>query len=467
MTQVNQNNDPLIEQLAQVKERVAKVLELAKSLGADGAEVAMSRQQGLSVGTRLGEVENVEFTNDGALGITVYQQGRKGSASTADLSEKALIQTVEAAVNIAKYTSVDDCSGLADKALLAMQPQDLDLYHPKSLTTEEAIEIAKECEQSALSSDKRITNSDGASLDCFSGFKVYGNSHGQLVGYPSSRHSLSCVVIAGSDDQMQRDYAYDVNRDFALLECGVSIGKRAASEVLSRLNPQKLSTMKVPVLFRADIANTLWGHFIAAISGGNLYRKSSFLLDALGKDVFPNFISIQERPHILKALASSAFDSEGVLTQDRDIITDGALQTYLLTSYSARKLGLTTTGHAGGIHNWLVVDKNTNAKGGSKGGSKGNREADFDAMLKTLGTGLFVTELMGQGVNVVNGDYSRGAAGFWVENGEIAYPVSEITIAGNLEKMFKGIVAVGTDFDTHGSISTGSILIDEMQVAGQ
>lgn len=459
MTEVNQPIDPLIEQLEQVKNRVAKVLELAKSLGADGAEVAMSRQQGLSVGTRLGEVENVEFTNDGALGITVYQQGRKGSASTADLSEKALTQAVEAAVNIAKYTSVDDCSGLADKALLAMQAQDLDLYHPKTLSTEQAIEIAKECEQSALNSDKRITNSDGASLDCFSGFKVYGNSHGQLVGYPSSRHSLSCVVIAGSDDEMQRDYAYDVNRDFSLLGSGVSIGEKAASEVISRLNPQKLATMKVPVLFRSDIANTIWGHFIAAISGGNLYRKSSFLLDALGNDVFPDFLSIEERPHIAKALASSAFDSEGVRTQDRDIITAGVLDTYLLTSYSARKLGLTTTGHAGGIHNWLVKDKNMT--------SKGSKDADFDAMLKTLGTGLLVTELMGQGVNIVNGDYSRGAAGFWVENGEIAYPVSEITIAGNLEKMFKGIVAVGSDVDKHGSIFTGSILIDEMQVAGQ
>lgn len=459
MSQAKQFSDPLIEQLEQVKERVAQVLELAKSLGADGAEVAMSRQQGLSVGTRLGEVENVEFTNDGALGITVYQQGRKGSASTADLSEKALAQAVEAAVNIAKYTSVDDCSGLADKELLAMQAIDLDLYHPKALSTEQAIDIAKECEQSALDSDTRITNSDGASLDCFSGFKVYGNSNGQLVGYPSSRHSLSCVVIAGSDSEMQRDYAYDVNRDFSLLDSGISIGKKAASEVISRLNPQKLATRKVPVLFRADIANTIWGHFIAAISGGNLYRKSSFLLDAIGKDVFPEFLTIQERPHIKKALASSAFDSEGVLTQDRDIILDGALQTYLLTSYSARKLGLATTGHAGGIHNWLVKDRNSD--------TKGDVNEDFDAMLKTLGTGLLVTELMGQGVNVVNGDYSRGAAGFWVENGELAYPVSEITIAGNLTNMFKGIIAVGSDFDKHGSIRTGSILIDEMQIAGQ
>lgn len=459
MSKANQYSDPLIEQQEQVKSRVVQVLELAKSLGADGAEVAMSRQQGLSVGTRLGEVENVEFTNDGALGITVYQQGRKGSASTADLSEKALAQAVEAAVNIAKYTSVDDCSGLADKELLAMNPPDLDLYHPKELTTEQAIAIAKECEQSALDSDARITNSDGANLDCFSGFKVYGNSHGQLVGYPSSRHSLSCVVIAGSDDEMQRDYAYDVNRDFNLLDSSTSIGKKAASEALSRLNPEILSTQKVPVLFRADIANTLWGHFIAAISGGNLYRKSSFLLDAVGKNVFPEFLTIQERPHIKKALASSAFDSEGILTQDRDIIVDGDLQTYLLTSYSARKLGLTSTGHAGGIHNWLVKDKNIQ--------TKGSVDADFDAMLKTLGTGLLVTELMGQGVNVVNGDYSRGAAGFWVENGELAYPVSEITIAGNLAQMFKGIIAVGADIDKHGSIGTGSILIDEMQVAGQ
>ncbi len=458
MSEAKKFSDPLIEQLDQVKARVAQVLELAKSLGADGAEVAMSRQQGLSVGTRLGEVENVEFTNDGALGITVYQQGRKGSASTADLSEKALVQAVEAAVNIAKYTSVDDCSGLADKALLAMQPINLDLYHPKELSTEQAIDIAKECEQSALDSDSRITNSDGASLDCFSGFKVYGNSNGQLVGYPSSRHSLSCMVIAGSDDEMQRDYAYDVNRDFTLLNSGISIGKKAARDAISRLNPQKIATQKVPVLFRADIANTLWGHFIAAISGGNLYRKSSFLLDSIGKEVFPDFLTIQERPHIKKALASSAFDSEGVLTQDRDIIIDGVLQTYLLTSYSARKLGLTSTAHAGGIHNWLVKDENSHAKG--------DVNADFDTMLKTLGTGLLVTELMGQGVNVVNGDYSRGAAGFWVENGELAYPVSEITIAGNLTQMFKGIIAVGSDIDKHGSIRTGSILIDEMQVAG-
>lgn len=438
------------EQMTDVKQTVADALALAKTLGADGAEVSMSRQQGLSVTTRLGDVETVEFTSDGALGITVYQQGRKGSASTADLSQDALNQTVQAAVNIAKYTSVDESSGLADKALLAMQPQDLDLFHPKKLTTEEAIDLANSCEQAALSADEKITNSDGATLASFEGFKVYGNSHGQIVGYPSTRHSLSCVVIATDNDEMQRDYAYSVSREFSQLNSPTAIGQEAAHEVLARLNAQKLPTGKVPVMFRADIANTFWGHFIAAISGGNLYRKSSFLLDALGQQVFPSFLSIEEKPHLLKGLASSAFDSEGVKTKDREIITKGDLATYLLTSYSARKLGMTTTGHAGGIHNWQV-----SANGG-----------DFDAMLKTLGTGLLVTELMGQGVNVVNGDYSRGAAGFWVENGEIAFPVSEVTIAGNLQDMFKNLVAVGSDYDLKGAIKTGSIIIDQMQVAG-
>ncbi|WP_448549734.1 metalloprotease PmbA [Thalassotalea fusca] len=440
----------IAEQMKQVEARVADALAMAKSLGADGAEVAMSRQQGLNVCSRLGEVETVEFTNDGALGITVYQNGRKGSASTADLSDAAIKQTVTAAVNIAKYTSEDKFSGLADKSLLAMAPQDLDLHHPKAIDTDKAIALAIECEQVARGYDKRITNSDGASLACFEGFKVYGNSNGQLVGYPSSRHSLSCVVIANENDDMQRDYAYTVNRDFDLMMSPEQVGEKAAKETLARLHARKIATAKVPVMFRADIANTFWGHFIAAISGGNLYRKSSFLLDSLGKEIFPEFLQINERPHIKKALASSAFDSEGVATHDREIIKAGNLETYLLTSYSARKLGMQTTGHAGGIHNWLVEPT---------GG-------DFDAMLKTLGTGLLVTELMGQGVNVVNGDYSRGAAGFWVENGEIAYPVSEITIAGRLQDMFKGIIAVGNDIDMHGSIRTGSIIVDEMQVAG-
>lgn len=442
--------DNIHQQIDQVKERVANVLSVAKTLGADGVEVAMSRQSGLSVNTRMAEVENVEFTNDGALGITVYKAGRKGSASTADLSESALNQAVEAAVNIAKYTSVDDCSGLADAEMIEFSPPELDLYHPHPISTEQAIEIAKTCEEAALNSDERITNSDGATLASFEGFKVYGNSHGQIVGYPSTRHSLSCVSIASSENDMQRDYAYTVNRDFNQLVDAKTIGLQSAQEVISRLDAQKISTQKVPVMFRADIANTIFGHFIAAISGGNLYRKSSFLLDALGQQIFPEHLTINEQPHLLKALASSAFDSEGVKTVDRDIIKNGCLETYLLTSYSARKLGLTTTGHAGGIHNWMV-----SANGG-----------DFDAMLKQLGTGLLVTELMGQGVNVVTGDYSRGAAGFWVENGQIAYPVAEITIAGKLQDIFKNIVTIGQDTDMRGSIRTGSIIIEEMQVAG-
>jgi PmbA protein len=442
--------DNILEQFEQVKERVAQVLNLAEDLGADGVEVAMSRQQGLSVGTRLAEVETVEFTNDGALGITVYQQGRKGSASTADLSEQALQQTVQAAINIAQYTSVDDCSGLADKELLVMSPANLELYHPQAVDTEQAIAIAKTCEESALAVDSRLSNSDGANFSTYTGFRVYGNSHGQIVGYPSSRHSLSCVMIASENDEMQRDYAYSVNRDFNLLLAPEYIGKQAARETLSRLNPQKLATGKYPVMFRADIANSMFGHFIAAISGGNLYRKSSFLLDAIGKQVFPDFLTITEKPFLKKALASSPFDSEGVKPIERNIITHGVLDSYLLTSYSARKLGLTTTGNAGGIHNWQI-----SANGG-----------DFSSMAKQLGTGLLVTELMGQGVNIVNGDYSRGAAGFWVENGEIKYPVSEITIAGNLKDIFKSLVAVGNDIDYRGSIQTGSLLFESMQVSG-
>ena len=448
------DSDSIQMQIEQVKKRVNDAMTMAKSLGADGAEVAMTRQQGLSVSTRLGEVENVEFTNDGGLGITVYKDGRKGSASTADLSETALKQAIEAAVNIAKYTSVDECSGMADKDSLAMTPEDLDLYHPKVLTTEQAISLAKECEDTALGYDKRITNSDGATLASFEGFKVYGNSHGQLVGYPSTRHSLSCVMIANEGDDMQRDYAYTVSREFDAMDSAKKIGQQASIEALSRLGARKLATAKVPVMFRADIANTLFGHFIAAISGGNLYRKSSFLMDAIGKQIFPEFLSISERPHLKKALASSAFDAEGVATVDREIITDGSLASYLLTSYSARKMGLKTTGHAGGIHNWQLAMKDAGQGG------------DFDAMLKTLGTGLLVTELMGQGVNVVTGNYSRGAAGFWVENGEIAYPVDEITIAGKLQDIFAGIIAVGNDTDMRGSIRTGSILVNEMQIAG-
>ncbi|WNC72920.1 metalloprotease PmbA [Thalassotalea psychrophila] len=446
-----QNIESINTSISQVKNKVAQVLELAKTLGADNAEVSISKQEGLSVSTRLGEVDTVEFTNDGALGITVYKEGRKGSASTADLSESALQQSVQAAINIAKYTSVDPCSGLADKELLEFNPQNLDLYHPQSLTTEQAIEIATEAEITAMNSDKKITNSDGANFASFEGFKVYGNSHGQIVGYPSTRHSLSCMMIATDGDDMQRDYSYTVSREFDKLQSAKAVGLESAQAAVARLNSHKLNTQKTPVMFRADVANSIFGHFIAAISGGNLYRNSSFLLDAIGEQVFSSHLNISERPHILRGLASSSFDAEGIATQDREFIVDGVLQSYLLTSYSARKLGLTSTGNAGGIHNWMVSANN----------------GDFEAMLKTLGTGLLVTELMGQGVNVVNGDYSRGAAGFWVENGQIQYPVSEITIAGNLKDIFKAVVATGSDYDLRGSIKTGSVIIEEMQVSGQ
>ncbi|NMP15716.1 metalloprotease PmbA [Thalassotalea sp. Y01] len=439
------------QSIEQVKDSVSKVLEMAKKLGANSAEVSISKMQGLSVSTRMGEVDTVEFNNDGALGISLYKDGRKGSASTADLSDSALQQSVQAAINIADYTSVDPCAGLADKQSLAFEPEDLDLYHPQSITPDQAIELARETEVAALERDQRIINSDGANFASYEGFKVYGNSHGQLVAYPSTRHSLTCMMIAGDADDMQRDYNYSVSREFANLQEPKTLGEQAADAALARLNGRKLATQKCPVMFRADVANSLFGHFISAISGGNLYRDSSFLIDSIGEQVFNEHLQIREMPFIKRGLASSAFDSEGVATIERDIIKDGHLQSYLLTSYSARKLGLQTTGNAGGIHNWQV-----SANGG-----------DFDAMLKQLGTGLLVTELMGQGVNVVTGDYSRGAAGFWVENGEIAYPVSEITIAGNLKDIFKSLVLSGNDFDLRGSIQTGSLLIEQMQVSGQ
>ncbi|QBY04772.1 metalloprotease PmbA [Thalassotalea sp. HSM 43] len=437
--------------IEQVKDSVSKVLEMAKKLGANSAEVSISKMQGLSVSTRMGEVDTVEFNNDGALGISLYKDGRKGSASTADLSDSALQQSVQAAINIADYTSVDPCAGLADKQSLAFEPEDLDLYHPQPITPDQAIELARETEVAALERDQRIINSDGANFASYEGFKVYGNSHSQLVAYPSTRHSLTCMMIAGDADDMQRDYNYSVSREFANLQEPKILGEQAADAALARLNGRKLATQKCPVMFRADVANSLFGHFISAISGGNLYRDSSFLIDSIGEQVFNEHLQIREMPFIKRGLASSAFDSEGVATIERDIIKDGHLQSYLLTSYSARKLGLQTTGNAGGIHNWQV-----SANGG-----------DFDAMLKQLGTGLLVTELMGQGVNVVTGDYSRGAAGFWVENGEIAYPVSEITIAGNLKDIFKSLVLSGNDFDLRGSIKTGSLLIEQMQISGQ
>lgn len=442
---------PTIQQeIAEVKEAVSQVLAHAKRLGASSAEASMSRTRGLSVETRHGEVETVEFNQDGGLGISLYFGQRKGSASTADLSPEALKRTVEAAADIARYTSEDPHAGVADAAWLEFSPPDLDLYHPQSIGTEQAIALCASAEEAAFAYDSRITNSEGASFSTHQGLKVYGNSHGQLVGYPSSRHSFSCVVIGEQDDDMQRDYSFTVARRYADLLDPAQIGREAALETVARLGARKIATQKVPVIFRADVASGLFGHLVSAISGGSIYRKSSFLLDKVGTQIMASNLTITEQPHLAQALASSPFDSEGVKTRDLVVIEQGVLNTYLTTSYSARKLGMASTGHAGGIHNWLVQHGND----------------DLAALCKQMGKGLLVTELMGQGVNTVTGDYSRGASGFWVEHGEIQFPVAEVTIAGNLADMFMNIVAIGNDVDRRGGVLTGSVLISQMQVAG-
>ncbi|EJF1757423.1 metalloprotease PmbA [Vibrio cholerae] len=438
-------------QRQELEAAVAKALEMAAA-SSDAAEVAITKSTGLSVSTRMCEVENVEFNSDGALGITVYRGQRKGSASTSDLSEKAIRQTVLAALDIAQYTSADPYAGPAPKELMVQDIPDLDLFHPDEPNPDVAAQIAIAAERAALGYSKKIKQSDGGSYDSHFGIRVYGNSHGLLASYASSRHSISCSVIGeGCNGEMERDYSYTVARHRDDLWTPESVGLQAAENTVSRLDPQKLKTGQFPVMFAADVATGLIGHLVMAISGGNLYRKSSFLLDHLGKTILPTWFNISERPHVMRGLASSPFDSEGVRTQDLEIITDGVLATYLLTSYAARKMNMTPTGHAGGIHNWYVKSTGQN----------------YQQMLKELGTGLLVTEVMGQGVNVVTGDYSRGAAGFWVENGEIKYPVSEITIAGNLKQMLQQIVAVGSDIETRSQIQTGSILIESMKVAGE
>lgn len=433
-----------------LRDAVSFAIETAQKAGAT-AEVGVTKVSGLSVSTRLQEIENVEFTNDGALGISVYLGQQKGNASTSDLSEEAIKNTVEAALAIAKYTSPDDCTGLADKELMAFEAPDLALYHSANVDVEQATKLALEAEKSALEYDAKIVNSNGASFNSHTGVRVYGNTHGMLQSYLSSRYSLSCSVIGGELDQLENDYEYTVSREFDALSPADWVGQNCAKKVIARLNPQKLTTREVPVIFLNDVATGLISHLTGAISGGSLYRKSSFLLDHLGKQVLPDWFQISERPHLLKRLASTPFDSEGVRTQDLEIIQDGVLQTYLLTSYSGRKMGMQSTGHAGGIHNWLV---------------KPNLTGGLTALLRQMGTGLLVTDVMGQGVNIVTGDYSRGAAGFWVENGEIQYPVAEITIAGQLQDMLKNIVAVTDDIEHRSNIQTGSILLDKMKISG-
>ena len=448
---IAENQTALLKaQEQELRQAVSFAVALATKAGAS-AEVAVTKVSGLSVSTRLQEIENVEFTNDGALGISVYMGQQKGNASTSDLSEGAIRNAVEAALAIAKYTSPDDCTGLADKDLMAFEAPDLELYHAADVNVDKATELALQAEKAALEADERIINSNGASFNSHTGVKVYGNSHGMLQSYLSSRYSLSCSVIGGVEDALENDYEYTISREFDKLQSPIWVGENCAKKVVSRLNPQKLSTREVPVIFLNDVATGLISHFAAAISGGSLYRKSSFLLDHLGKQVLPDWFNISERPHLLRCLASTPFDSEGVRTQDREIVEGGILQTYLVTSYSGKKLGMPSTGHAGGIHNWLV---------------KPNLAGGLTALLRQMGTGLLVTDVMGQGVNIVTGDYSRGASGFWVENGEIQYPVAEITIAGQLQDMLKNMVAVADDIEHRSNIQTGSILLDKMKISG-
>lgn len=433
-----------------LKELATDVLKYATERGASAAETEVSEGFGQTVTVRQGEVETIEYNRDKGIGVTVYIGKQRGHASTSDFTSKAMRDTVDAALSIAKFTASDDCAGLADPDLLARAVPELDLWHPWDLPVERAIELAQACEAAGFAVDARVSNSEGATVSTQETQFAYGNTLGFLDGYPSSRHGVWCSLIAGKNDAMQRDDWYETARDPADLPGPDTVGRRAGERAIQRLGARKIATTQVPVLFEAPIAASLLGHFTAAVSGGSLYRRSSFLLDSIGQQVFAPHVKVSDLPHIPKGLASSPFDDEGVATRARDIVSDGIVRGYFLGSYSARKLGLRSTGNAGGNHNLVLQDTGE----------------DFTALLRKMGTGLLVTELMGQGVNSVTGDYSRGAAGYWVENGSIAYPVQEITIAGNLKDMFRGIAAAGTDIVRRGSRQCGSILVERMTVAG-
>ena len=439
------------DEIKRLKDVVQQLLDEAKQQGASAAEAAFSVDNGLSVSARMGDVETIEFHCDQGIGVTVYFGQQKGSASTNDVSPDSLRETVKAACSIARYASADEYAGLPDPALLATEFPDLDLNHPWGIDAEQAITLAIECENAARFYDKAITNSEGASVNSHQGTRVFGNSLGFLQGYQSSRHSISCSVLAGAGDAMQRDYWYSVARNPSLLETAQFVGEKAAQRTLARMDARSLSTRQCPVLFAPEMASGLIGSLLGAISGSSLYRKSSFLLDSLETQILPDFVRIHEQPLLVGGMGSASYDAEGVATKARDIVSDGILRSYVLSTYSARKLGMQTTGNAGGVHN-LTVEPG---------------EQDFAGMLKLLGTGLLVTELMGQGVNRVTGDYSRGASGFWVENGQIQYPVQEITIAGNLKSMLRNLVAIGNDVDLRGNIRVGSILLEKMAIAGE
>ncbi|WP_332669784.1 metalloprotease PmbA [Aromatoleum sp.] len=434
-----------------LREIAADVLKFAKKRGASDCETDVSEGFGQSATVRKGEVDTIEYNRDKGIGVTVYLGQQRGHASTSDFSKEALEATVEAAVSIARFTAPDPCAGLADTELMATDFPDLDLHHPWRPSVEDAISAARECEEAAFTASPKITNSEGASVSTQESHFISANSAGFISGYASSRHSLSCSVIAGEGDGMQREYWYDSRRDHADLMDAQTVGRRAAERALARLDARQIKTCEAPVLFEAPLAVALVGNFVHAVSGGSLYRKSSFLLDSLGEQIFAPLVNISERPLIRKGFGSSAFDSDGVATRDREVVTDGVLNGYFLSTYSARKLGLRTTGNAGGSHNLIV----------------GAGDMDFVALMKHMDRGLIVTELLGHGVNYVTGDYSRGAAGFWVENGKIKHAVEEITIAGNLRDMFRSIVAIGNDALPRGAKHCGSVLIERMKIAGR
>jgi len=434
-----------------LREKVERIIEEARRQGASASEVSVSMEQGLSTTVRQGEVETVEFNRDQGFGITLYVGQSKGSASTTGSGDEAIRETVAAALAIARHASQDEFAGLADATLMARELPDLDLYHPWSITPEQAIEQALSCESAAFDFDARIRNADGTSLNTHQGCRAYGNSNGFIGGYCSTRHSLSCVMIAESEGQMQRDYFNDVNRIGEALIDPQTIGRRAAERAVRRLGARPIPTCEVPVLFAPELATGLFSHFIAAISGGNLYRKASYLEDALGQTLFPEWLSLDERPHIPRALGSASYDGDGLATYAKPFVENGRLISYVLSTYSGRKLGMPSTANAGGVHNLFVS----------------HGEEDQAALLRRMGRGLLVTELMGQGLNLVTGDYSRGAGGYWVENGEIQFPVQEVTIAGNLRDIFRQIVAIGCDIETRGNVRTGSVLIERMMVAGK
>jgi PmbA protein len=433
-----------------LEDLIQLVLNEAKKQGADQAEVGASHDYGLNATARLGEVENLEYTNDRGIGVTVYHGLKKGSASTSDFSVGALRETVTKASTFAKYTAADECAGLADAELMASEIPDLELSHPWQIDADNAIRMAIDCEDAARDYDRRISNSEGATVATSSGVRAYGNSHGFIGSFPRTSHSISCSVVGESNGDMERDYHYSSARDAADLETPESIGETAAQKTVGRLGSRKIKTTKAAVLYAPEIARGFVGHVIGAIAGVAQYRRSSFLLGAVGEKIFPDFFQLQERPHIPKAMASAPYDAEGVATSDRDIVVDGVLEGYVLSSYSARRLGLKTTGNAGGAHNLIVP---------------GNSEG-LDSIMQSMQSGLMVRELIGQGVNPVTGDYSRGAVGYWIEDGEIAYPVHEVTIAGNLRDLYPRIVAIGNDQDLRGGIRCGSILVDEMTIAG-